>query len=77
MIANKQLVGHRVACIMVSLDIYVRRRHNTVRQFLSNEINSIDYIKSKDNLVDPLTKGLMREQVNCTSRGMGLKPMKK
>ena len=56
---------------------HIRRRHNTVRQLLSNGIISIDYIKSKDNLADPLTKGLTREQVNCTSRGMGLKPMTK
>ena len=56
---------------------HIRRRHNTVRQLLSNEIISIDYIKSKDNLADPLAKGLTREQVNCTSRGMGLKPMTK
>ena len=56
---------------------HIRRRHNTVRQFISNEIISIDSIKSTDNLVDPLTKGLMREQVNCTSRGMRLKPMTK
>ena len=40
---------------------HIRRRHNTVRQFLSNGIISIDYIKSKDNLADPLTKDLTRE----------------
>ena len=56
---------------------HIRRRHDTVRQLLSNGIISIDYIKSKDNLADPLTKCLTREQVNCTSRGMGLKPMTK
>ena len=56
---------------------HIRRRHNTVRQLLSNGIISIDYIKSKDNLTDPLTKGLTREQVNCTLRGMGLKPITK
>ena len=56
---------------------HIRRRHNTFRQLLSNGIISIDYIKSKDNLTDLLTKGLTREQVNCTSRGMGLKPMTK
>ena len=56
---------------------HIRHRHNTVRQFLSNRIISIDYIKSKDNLADPLTKGLTRKQVNCTLRGIGLKPMTK
>ena len=43
---------------------HIRRRHNTVRKLLSNGIISIDYIKSKDNLADLLTKGLTREQVN-------------
>ena len=56
---------------------HIRRRHNTVRQLLSNGIISIDYIKSKDNLADPLTKCLTREKVNFTSRGMRLKPMTK
>jgi len=54
---------------------HIRRRHNTVRQLLSNGIISIDYVKSKDNIADPLTKGLAREQVYNLSRGMGLKPI--
>ena len=53
---------------------HIRRRHNTVRQLISNGIISIDYVKSKDNIADPLTKGLTRDQVYCSSRGMGLKP---
>ena len=56
---------------------HIRRRHNTVRQLLSSGIISIDYVKSKDNIVDPLTKGLAREQVYKLSRGMGLKPVTK
>ena len=56
---------------------HIRCRHNTIKQLLEIEIISIDYEKSKDNLVDPLTKGLSRDQVNCSSRGMGLKPMTK
>ena len=55
---------------------HIRRRHNTVRQLLSNGIISIDYVRSKDNIADPLTKGLTREQVESSSKGMGLKPMK-
>nr|GEV69116.1 retrotransposon protein, putative, Ty1-copia subclass [Tanacetum cinerariifolium] len=53
---------------------HVRRRHNTIKDLLRNRIISIDYVKSKENIVDPLTKGLCREQVIFTSRGMGLKP---
>ena len=56
---------------------HIRRRHNTMRQLLLSGIISIDYVKSKDNIADPLTKGLAREQVYKLSRGMGLKPVTK
>ncbi|XP_073292427.1 uncharacterized protein [Primulina huaijiensis] len=55
---------------------HICRRHNTVRQLISNGVISVDYIKSKDNLADPLTKALNRDQMYCLSRGMGLKPTK-
>ncbi|KAM1493880.1 hypothetical protein ACFX10_025604 [Malus domestica] len=54
---------------------HIRRRHNTIRQLLKNGIISIDYVKSKENIADPLTKGLPREQIKFSSRGMGLKPI--
>ena len=54
---------------------HIRRRHNTVRQLLSNGIMTIEYIRSKENIADPLTKGLAREQVSKSLRGMGLKPI--
>ncbi|GJW79895.1 retrovirus-related pol polyprotein from transposon TNT 1-94 [Tanacetum coccineum] len=47
---------------------HIRRRHNTIKDLLRNGIISIDYVKSKENIVDPLTKGLCREQVIFTSR---------
>ncbi|CAL2238493.1 unnamed protein product [Prunus armeniaca] len=53
---------------------HIRRRHNTIKQLLSSGIISIDYIKSKENLADPLSKGLSREKIKFTSRGMGLQP---
>ncbi|PHT48287.1 hypothetical protein CQW23_12495 [Capsicum baccatum] len=37
-------------------------------------IITIDYVKSKDNVSDTLTKGLSREGVEKTSKGMGLRP---
>ena len=52
---------------------HIRRRHNTVKQLLSNRIISIDFVSSKDNLADPFTKGLSGERINCALRGMGLK----
>ena len=54
---------------------HIRRRHNTIRLLLSTGVISIDYVRSKDNIADPLTKGLNRELVDKSSRGMGLKPI--
>ena len=56
---------------------HIRRRIDTVRQLLSSGIITIDYVKSKYNIADPLTKGLTREMVAKTSRGMGLRPLNK
>ncbi|KAF3684810.1 putative F-box/LRR-repeat protein-like [Capsicum annuum] len=53
---------------------HIRRRHNTVRELLSSGIITVDYVKSKNNVSDPLTKGLSREGVERTSKGMGLRP---
>ena len=55
---------------------HIRRRHNTIKQQLSTRVISIDYVKSKDNIADPLTKGLNRELVEKSSKGMRLKPVK-
>lgn len=35
---------------------HIHQRNNTIRELLLNEIIFIDYIKSKDNITDPLTK---------------------
>ena len=56
---------------------HIRRRHDTLRQLLSSRIITIDYVKSKDNIADPLTKGLTKEMVAKTSRGIGLRPLNK
>ena len=55
---------------------HMRRRHNTIRQLLLIGVISIDYVKSKDNIADPLTKGLKRELVEKSLKGMRLKPVK-
>ena len=38
-------------------------RHGTVRKLLFSGIIRIGYVKSKDNVSDPLTKGLTREGI--------------
>mgnify|MGYP003702928687 CR=1 FL=1 len=37
---------------------HIRHRHNSIRKLLSNRVVSIDYVKSKDNIADLLTKWL-------------------
>ncbi|WMV32516.1 hypothetical protein MTR67_025901 [Solanum verrucosum] len=54
----------------------IRRRQNFVRQLLFSGIITIDYVKSKDNVSNPLTKGLTRERVERSSMGMELWPGK-
>nr|GEU60517.1 ribonuclease H-like domain containing protein [Tanacetum cinerariifolium] len=53
---------------------HICHRHNSIRQLLSTGVISINYVKSKDNITDPLTKGLSRELFSKSSKGMGLKP---
>ena len=54
---------------------HIHCRDNTIR-LLSTGVISLNYVKSKDNIVDPLTKGLNRELVEKSTRGMRLKPIK-
>ena len=55
---------------------HIRHRHNIIRQLLSTGVISLNYVRSKDNITDPLTKGLNRELIENSLRGMGLKPIK-
>jgi len=52
---------------------HICRRHNTVRQLVSNEVISIDFVASKDNLADLFIKSLSEERINYASNGIGLK----
>ncbi|KAM7494813.1 hypothetical protein LguiB_029422 [Lonicera macranthoides] len=52
----------------------IRRKHSTVRELLSKGVVRVDYVRSEKKLADPLTKGLTREKVLNTSKGMGLTP---
>ena len=72
---SQSTIGREQSHIYNGKSRHIRRRHNIVRQLLSNDIMTIEYIRSKENIADPLTKGLTREQVSKSSRGMGLKPM--
>ena len=73
---SKSAIGRAQSSMYNGKSRHIRRRHNTIKQLLSNGVISIEYVKSKDNIADPLTKSLNREQVEKSSRGMGLKPIK-
>ncbi|GJW34318.1 zinc finger, CCHC-type containing protein [Tanacetum coccineum] len=62
--------------VIAESTIHIRRRHNLIRKLLSAGDISIDYVKSKDNIADPLTKGLSRELVSRSSKGTRLKLLK-
>ena len=51
----------------------IRRKHSTVRSYLSSGIITMDYIKSNDNIADSFTKALAKDRVWNTLRVMGLK----
>ena len=53
---------------------HISLRHECVRQPIVDGIITIVLVRSSKNLVDPFTKGLSRDLVKSTSRGMGLKP---
>ena len=72
---SQSAIGRAQSHIYNGKSRHIRRRHNTVRHLLSNGIMTIEYIRSKENIADPLTKGMTREQVSKSSRGMGLKPI--
>ena len=74
---DSQAAMGRARNVMYNGPRHIFRRHDTVRQLLSSGIITIDYVKSKDNIADPLTKGLTKEMVAKTSRGMGLRPLNK
>ena len=51
-------------------------RYNTIKKPLSTGVISLDYVKSTDNIMDPLTKGLKKELVEKSSKRMRLKHIK-
>ena len=65
---SQLLIGRAHSRIYNGKSRHIHRRHNIVRQLLSNGIMTIEYIRSKVNIAELLTKGLTREQVSKSSR---------
>ncbi|CAM8926448.1 unnamed protein product [Rhodiola kirilowii] len=50
-------------------------RHSAVREFITHGVISVDYVKSQQNLANHLTKGLARDLIFKSVKGMRLKPI--
>ncbi|GJY32603.1 zinc finger, CCHC-type containing protein [Tanacetum coccineum] len=48
-------------------------RHSMIRELIINDVISIEFVRSQQNLADHLTKGLARDLVNKSVIGMRLK----
>ncbi|GKA83891.1 zinc finger, CCHC-type containing protein [Tanacetum coccineum] len=48
-------------------------KHSMIRELIVNGVISIEFVRSQQNLVDHLTKGLARDLVIKSGEGMGLK----
>ena len=66
-------IGRVKNCYYNGKSIPIRRKHSTVRSYLSNDIITVDYVKSNNNFADPFTKALAKDRVWNASKGMGLK----
>ncbi|WMV27108.1 hypothetical protein MTR67_020493 [Solanum verrucosum] len=53
----------------------MKLRHDVIRHMLKDEIIAIDYVKSKLNSTDSLTKSVGRRLIFQTSIEMGLRPI--
>ena len=52
---------------------HIGLRHDYIRQLIESGTISIVYVRSNNNLADPLTKAVFWDMVGVTSIGMGLK----
>ncbi|KAL2231172.1 UNVERIFIED_CONTAM: Retrovirus-related Pol polyprotein from transposon TNT 1-94 [Sesamum indicum] len=52
---------------------HIQVRLKSIRELVSDRVMGIDFVRTKDNVADPLTKGLNLSQVHKSRLGMGLK----
>jgi len=54
---------------------HLRVRHKSIRNLISHGVISLDFVRSLNNIGDPLITGLTHQQVLELSMGMGLEPI--
>ncbi|GJT26529.1 zinc finger, CCHC-type containing protein [Tanacetum coccineum] len=52
---------------------YLGVRYNMIRELITNGVVSIEFVRSQQNLADHLTKGMARDLVLKSAKGIGLK----
>ena len=55
------IIGRALSSMDNGKSRHINRRHITISQLLLVCVISLDYVTSKDNIADPLTKWLNRE----------------
>ena len=64
------IIGRALSSMDNGKSRYINCRHIIISQLLLVCVISLDYVTSKDNIVDPLTKCLNRELVETSSKGI-------
>ena len=54
---------------------HIGLRRAYIDQLIKDGVITVDFVQTSENLADPLTKGLAKDLVLKTSRGMRLKPI--
>ena len=72
---NQSKTGRAQSTMYNGKSRHNRRTPKTIRKLIFMGVFTIDWVKSKDNIADPLTKDLSEDVVYKSSRGMGLKPL--
>ena len=52
---------------------HIKRRLKTIRKMRNSGVIGVSYVKTKNNLADPFTKGLSRNVISVMSKDMGMR----
>ena len=59
--------------VNAKLNRHLQIRYKSIKRLMRDYV-TLDFVRSEENLSDPLTKGLSRKKILDSSRGMGLSP---
>ena len=71
---SEAILGRAYSKMYNSKSRHIGLKHDYIRQLIESSTISIVYVRSNNNLADPLTKAVSWDMVGVTSIGMRLKP---